>query len=147
VLYERREIFEATNKALSLVPMSEYPWFRLSSGRKGRRFHATVLAENAAVAERLLERIRAEGGLSTLDFAPEHGAAKDWFGMPENVVRAVFEASTVVGVLGLARRDGNLRYYDLLERLLPAEILAQERARRAHTRRRRRRARQALRPS
>src|SRR6266702_6105325 len=44
--------------------------------------------------------------------------------MPENVVRAVLEAYTVTGVIGLARRDSNLRYYDLLERLLPAELLA-----------------------
>ena len=126
VLYERREIFEATNKALSLVPASEVPWFRLGYGRKGPRFHAAILAENAAVADRVLARIRAEGPLSALDFEPEHGAPKDWFGMPENVVRAVFEAYTVTGVLGLARREGHLRYYDLLERLLPAGLLAHE---------------------
>jgi uncharacterized protein YcaQ len=126
LLYERREIFEATNKALSLVPASEFPWFRLGWGRKGPRFHAGILAENAAVAERVLGRIRAQGALSALDFEPEHGAPKDWFGMPENVVRAVLEAYTVTGALGLARREGNLRYYDLLERLLPAELLAQE---------------------
>jgi uncharacterized protein len=126
VLYERREIFETTNKALSFVPASEFPWFRLGFGRKGPRFHARILAENAAVAERVLGRIRAEGALSALDFMPEHGAPKDWFGMPENVVRAVLEAYTVAGVLGLARREGNLRYYDLLERLLPAELLARE---------------------
>ena len=126
LLYERREIFEATNKALSLVLTSEFPWFRLGFGRKGPRFHAGVLAENAVVAERVLGRIRAEGALSALDFESEHGAPKDWFGMPENVVRAVLEAYTVTGVLGLARRQGNLRYYDLLERLLPAELLAHE---------------------
>ena len=126
VLYERREIFEATNKALSLVPASEFPWFRLGFGRKGPRFHAGVLAENAAVADRVLARIRAEGALSVLDFEPEHGAPKDWFGMPENVVRAVFEAYIVTGVLGLARREGHRRYYDLLERLLPAGLLAHE---------------------
>jgi uncharacterized protein len=126
VLYERREIFEATNKALSLVPTSEFPWFRHVWGRKGPRFHAAILAENAAVAERVLGRIRAEGVLSALDFEPEHGAPKDWFGMPENVVRAVLEAYTVTGAIGLARRDGNLRYYDLLERLLPSELLARD---------------------
>jgi uncharacterized protein YcaQ len=126
LLYERREIFEATNKALSLVPASEFPWFRLGFGRKGPRFHAGVLAGNAGVAERVLGRIRAEGALSALDFEPEHGAPKDWFGMPENVVRAVLEAYTVTGVLGLARREGNLRYYDLLGRLLPAGLLAHE---------------------
>ena len=46
--------------------------------------------------------------------------------MPENAARAVLEAYTVTGVVGLARRDGNLRYYDLLERLLPAEVAARE---------------------
>jgi hypothetical protein len=126
LLYERGEIFEATNKALSLVLTSEFPWFRLTPGRKGTRFHAQILAENAAVAERVLARIRAEGPLSALDFEPEHGAPTDWFGMPENVVRAVFEAYTVTGVLGLARRDGNRRYYDLLERLLPPDVLAHQ---------------------
>jgi uncharacterized protein len=126
LLYERREIFEATNKALSFIPASEYPWFRLGWGRKGPRFHAQILAENAEVAERVLERIRAQGPLSTLDFDLEHGAAKDWFGMPENVVRAVLEAHTVSGAIGLSRREGNRRYYDVIERLLPAELLAQE---------------------
>ena len=125
-LYRRGEIFETTNKALSLVPASEMPWYRLGIGRKGPRFHAAVLAENAVVAERVLGRIRAEGALSALDFEPEHGAPKDWFGMPENVVRAVLEAYTVTGAIGLARREGNRRYYDLLERLLPAGLLGHE---------------------
>src|SRR5690348_8596439 len=125
-LYQRREIFEATNKALSYVPTSEFPWFRHVWGRKGPRFHAAALADNADVAERVLERIRAEGPLSSSDFERETGPTKDWFGMPENAVRAVLEAYTVTGVIGLARRDGNRRYYDLLERLLPAEVLAQK---------------------
>jgi uncharacterized protein len=125
-LYERREIFETTNKALSFIPASDFPWFRLGFGRKGPRFHAAILAENAEVADRVLARIRAEGPLSALDFEPEHGAPKDWFGMPENVVRAVLEAATVTGAIGLARREGNRRYYDLLERLLPAELLARQ---------------------
>ena len=125
-LYERREIFEATNKALSFVPTAEFPWFRHVWGRKGPRFHAAALADNAAVAERVLERIRAEGPLSSADFERESSPTKDWFGMPENAVRAVLEAYTVTGALGLARREGSVRRYDLLERLLPAEVLARE---------------------
>jgi uncharacterized protein YcaQ len=74
----------------------------------------------------VLERIRAEGALSSLDFEHEAGATKNWFGMPENAVRSVLEAYTVTGVIGLARREGKTRYYDLIERLLPAELLAQE---------------------
>jgi uncharacterized protein YcaQ len=125
-LYERREIFEATNKALSFVPTSEFPWFRHAMGRKGPRFHNAALADNAAVAARVLERIRADGPLSSRDFEQEAGATKDWFGMPENAVRSVLEAYTVTGVIGLARREGKLRYYDLLERLLPTDVLEQE---------------------
>jgi uncharacterized protein YcaQ len=120
LLYERREIFEAQNKGLSFVAISEYPWFRTSLHREPPR----ILAENAAVAERVLERIRAEGPLSSLDFERAHGAEVDWFGIPTNVVRAVLEAYAATGVLGLARRDGNRRYYDLIERLVPSEALA-----------------------
>jgi hypothetical protein len=120
LLYERREIFEAYNKGLSFVPTSEFPWFRATSGRNAPR----VLAENAEAADRVLERIRVDGPLSVLDFERARGATIDWFGVPTNTVRAVLEAYTLTGVLGLARRDGNRRYYDLLERLLPADLLA-----------------------
>jgi uncharacterized protein YcaQ len=121
-LYERREIFEAYNKGLSLVPTSEFPWFRGYLSLNAPR----TLAENADVAKRVLDRIRADGPLSALDFERERGATTDWFGLPTNTVRAVLEAYAVTGVLGLARRDGNRRYYDLLERLLPADVLGRK---------------------
>jgi uncharacterized protein len=121
-LYERRELFEAVNKGLSFVLTSEYPWFRGTQSRNARR----VLAENGKAAERVLERIRADGPLSALDFEREHGATVDWFGVKTNVVRAVLEAYTVTGVLGLARREGSRRYYDVLERLLPRDVLDRE---------------------
>jgi uncharacterized protein len=122
LLYERREIFEAYNKGLSLVSTDELPWFRVTSSRNASR----ILAENADAAGRVLERIRAEGPLSSLDFESERGATTDWFGVPTNTIRAVLEAYAVTGELGLARRDGNRRYYDVVERLLPADVLAHE---------------------
>jgi uncharacterized protein len=121
-LFERREIFEAYNKGLSLVPTSEFAWFRGTLSRNTQR----TLAENSDVAGRVLERIRADGPLSALDFERERGTTTDWFGMATNAVRAVLEAYALTGVLGLARRDGNRRYYDLLERLLPADVLGRK---------------------
>ena len=120
LLYERREIFEAYNKGLSFVLTRDFPWFRATVSRNAPH----LLAENAEVAGRVLERIRADGPLSSIDFERAQGATTDWFGVPTNIVRAVLEAYTVTGVLGLARRDGNRRYYDLIERLLPADVLA-----------------------
>src|SRR5918999_3467144 len=121
-LYERREIFEAYNKGLSFVLASEFPWF----GAQLRATPPSVIAENPEVAERVLERIRADGPLASRDFERERGGTTDWFGMPMNTVRALLEAYTLTGVLGLARRDGNRRYYDLLERLLPAKLLRRD---------------------
>jgi uncharacterized protein YcaQ len=121
-LYDRRTIFEAYNKGLSFVPSSDYAWFRTTLSRG----EPQILAENADVARRVLERIRTEGPLTSLDFEGERGPTVDWFGVPTNTVRAVLEAYTVTGVLGLARRDGTRRYYDLVERLLPADVLAHE---------------------
>jgi uncharacterized protein len=106
LLYERQEIFEAQNKGLSFVPASDYPWFRGTVSRQARQ----LLADNADVAERVLERVRADGPLSALDFDREHGATTDWFGAPTNVVRAVLEAYCVTGVLGLARLEEQLRH-------------------------------------
>ena len=121
-LYERRELFEAINKGLSFVLTSDYPWFRRSWSRNAQK----VLAENAEVAERVLARVRADGPLAVGDFERERGATTDWFGAPANVVRVVLEAYTVTGELGLARRDGNRRYYDVVERLLPGDVLERE---------------------
>src|SRR4051794_9600397 len=119
-LYERREIFEAYNKGLSFVRTKDFPWFRGTGGGRASQ----MIDENPEVAARVVARIRAEGPLSALDFERVTGTTTDWFGMPTNTVRAVLEALTLTGALGLARRDGNRRFYDLLERLLPAEVLA-----------------------
>jgi uncharacterized protein YcaQ len=121
-LYQRRELYEAFNKGLSLVLTSDFPWFRASLSVSSPR----ILAEHADVAEHVLERIRAEGPRSALDFERRHGPLVDWFGAPTNVVRAVLEAYAATGVLGLARRDGNRRYYDLIERLLPPDVVARK---------------------
>ena len=120
LLYGRRELFEAYNKALCLLPTSELPWYRVSWTQTVNS--PRILAENRKVAKQVLERIRAEGPLSSVDF--ERGPTMDWWLGPSSVVRLVLESYAATGVLGLARRQGNRRYYDLTERLFPADLLA-----------------------
>jgi uncharacterized protein YcaQ len=115
-LYSERVIFEASNKGLSFVPAEEVPRFRGFATRAQR-----TIDEHPEIATRVLERIRTEGPLSSLDFERHAAGTTDWFGMPSNTVRELLEAYTLTGVLGLARRDGSRRYYDLLERLLPPQ--------------------------
>jgi len=122
LLYERRELFEAYNKALCLLPTSELPWYRVSWTQTVNAQH--ILEEHADVARKVLERIRAEGSLSSVDF--ERGPKIDWWLGPTSAVRLVLESYAATGVLALARRVGNRRYYDLTERLFPADLLARE---------------------
>jgi uncharacterized protein YcaQ len=122
LLYQRRQLFEAYNKALCIVPTSELPWYRVSWTQTVNS--PRILAENAEVARQALERIRAEGPLSSLDF--ERGPSMEWWLGPASVVRLVLESYAATGVLGIARREGNRRYYDLMQRLFPVELLGRE---------------------
>ncbi len=121
LLYGTRELFEAYNKGLSLLPTSELPWYRIGWDL-GSDHRSGVLARHAQTADEILARIRAEGPLASLDF--ERKAAIDWWWGPTSESRAVLEALSAAGVLGLARREGNRRYFDLMERLVAADLLA-----------------------
>ena len=121
-LYERREIFEAYNKGLSFVPASEFPWFlgtgRAARGdarreRRGRRTRARADPRGWAA---LVRRLRA-GRAGRRPTGSEHRRTP----CAPCSRRTRSRAS-----LGLARREGNRRYYDVIERLLPADVLAHE---------------------
>jgi len=118
----RRELFEAYNKGLSLLPAAELPWFRHTWDRYAAIYQNGVFVRHAEAVDHIMGRIRAEGPLSTLDF--ERRPRVDWAWGPTGEIRAVMEALAESGVLGLAHRVGNRRYYDLIERLFPAEVLA-----------------------
>ena len=121
LLYGRRLLFEAYNKSLNLLPTRELPYFRIAweSGDAGRA--GGLLTEQGPLVEKLLTAIAAQGPKSSADF--ERTEAISWWWGPTSAVRAVLEALAVSGRLGLARRDGNRRYYDLTERLFPADLL------------------------
>ncbi|HZT95864.1 MAG TPA: crosslink repair DNA glycosylase YcaQ family protein [Chloroflexota bacterium] len=122
LLYSRRALFETQNKGLSLLPIDELPWYRVSWTQS--RHAAGVLTDNAELADQVLKRIRSEGPLSALDF--ESGRTVNWFGGSMSLASAVLDAFATTGVLGLARREGNRRYYDLAERLFPRRLLTVE---------------------
>ena len=119
-----RRLIEVYNKSLNILPIEELPHYRLAWERAEAWYRDRILAEQAEVAEAILETIRREGPLSTAAFR-EHNHAIDWWWAPTPAARAVLEALFVTGRLGIARREGNRRFYDLVERLVPAELLAQ----------------------
>jgi uncharacterized protein len=125
LLYVERWLYETYNKGLSLVPTAELPWYRVTWDLAAQRHAADAFVEHAGLVTELLERIDRDGALSSTDLAPRE--AIEWYWRPTNPVRAILEALAEAGVLGLARRDGNRRVYDRVERLFPSALLADRR--------------------
>ena len=122
LLYEERWVYETYNKSLSLVPTAELPWYRHTWDQAHAEHRGGAFDEHAPLVEELLERIRSGGPMSATDVEPR--ATIEWYWRPTNQVRAILEALAEAGILGIARREGNRRVYDLAERLFPAELLA-----------------------
>lgn len=118
-----RQLVELYNKSLNLLPVSELPFYRVSWDRYAQRYDGGILQEQAPVVEAILDRIRQQGPLSTAAFSDLTGRV-DWWWAKTRVSRAVMEALFVTGRIGIARREGNRRFYDLTERLLPKALLA-----------------------
>ena len=134
LLYEERVLFEAYNKGLSILPTAELPWYRLTWDRARASHEGGAFDEHAPLVEELLGLIRERGSLSSTDVEPR--AAIEWYWRPTNQVRAILEALAEAGILGLSRRDGNRRVYDLAERLFPGDLLDQRPAERDQRRHR-----------
>lgn len=117
-----RRLIELYNKSLNILPIAELPHYRISWERADRYYRDTILREQEATATAILGRIGDEGPLTTAAFR-DHAHAVDWWWAATPAARAVMEALFVSGRLGISRRDGNRRYYDLIERLVPAELL------------------------
>jgi uncharacterized protein YcaQ len=122
LLYERRELFETYNKMLSILPTSELPWHRQAWDRFADAHRDEAFARHADTVSHVLDEIRERGPLSSLDF--ERRSTVDWYWGPTSEIRAVLEALSEAGVIGVARRDGSRRSFDLVERLFPPELLA-----------------------
>ena len=122
LLYEERVLYETYNKASasSRPPTCPGSGSRGSQSRREgeRRLHRARRARRRAPRPHL-----ADGHLSSTDMAPR--GAIDWYWRPTNQVRAILEALAQSGILGIARREGNRRIYDLVERLFPADLLAE----------------------
>ncbi len=126
-LYGRdRRLIELYNKSLNILPADELPYYRLAWSR-GANNYKDFLEQHQGLADRIREHIRDGGPVSTASFRDVKDRIQWWWDNDDSTsttaARAVMEALFVVGELGISRREGNRRFYDLIERLVPAELL------------------------
>jgi uncharacterized protein len=121
-----RRLLELYNKSLNILPAAELPYYRLAWSR-GASSYRDFLAHHQVLADRIRDHIRERGPVSTATFRDVKDRIQWWWdnttATSTSAARAVMEALFVVGELGISRRDGNRRYYDLIERLVPPMLL------------------------
>jgi len=115
-------VFEYWAHEACLLPIELWPHFRRAMEGGGHwGIHDRALRDHADLVEPVLERIRAEGPLSSRDFGGVRTSSDMWGRTP---AKAVLEALWDRGVLVVAGRESFQRRYDLAERVIPPAILA-----------------------
>jgi uncharacterized protein len=122
-----RRLIELYNKSLNILPADELPYYRLAWNRSASSY-GEFLEQHKQLADRIRDHIGESGPVSTASFRDVKDRIQWWWdndaSTSTTAARAVMEALFVVGDLGISRREGNRRFYDLIERLVPDRLLA-----------------------
>lgn len=119
-----RRVFEYWGHAMCYMPMSDYRYAlpRMRNFERPRSQWARYSLERCGgMLQPVLDRIRAEGPLSSKDFAPPPGTKRgtwwDW-----KPAKFALELLFWKGDLMITERRNFQKYYDLTERVLPGHI-------------------------
>lgn len=120
MLYGDRELIDGWDKVASIFPVTDWPFFERHRINMGNNHHLRSAEASDATSE-ILKKIIRDGAVSSLDFK---GSQKtDWAWGPTSVTRAALETLYAEGKLGIHHRVNTRRHFDLIERLVPPEIL------------------------
>lgn len=120
LLYRDRALVEYFDKNLALIPVSDWRYF--SRVRAGNQNYWRMTAEMEEAADKIRGMIARQGPLNAKDI--DMDARVDWmWGRKAKLSSAVLEAMYLRGELGVHHRERSIRWYDLIENLIPREEL------------------------
>ena len=119
VLYRDRALVDYWDKNMAILPMEEWPF--LAREQRWHCVHGRSREQVDAVREQLLEDLRARGPLCARDL--DYGKAPDWYWSSTTVARAALETLYFRGELCVHHKERSIKYYDLAEHCVPAELL------------------------
>jgi len=123
LLYEDRRLIDGLDKVASIYKAEDWPFFaRYRSAVQ--KYHAEHSKDTMTLGSQLLEAIRERGPSSSLDFKSD--VKTDWAWGPTSRSRAALELLYAWGKLGVHHKVNTRRVFDIIERLLPTDILIQE---------------------
>ncbi len=119
------EWFESWSHEASLLPVEMEPWLRWSKQRArdgetwGRLYR--IAQEDSGYVESVLSEIKARGPLVSGELSDPRPNSGDWWGSRSGGALAL-DWLFRIGELGIRRRPGFVKEFDLLDRIVPAEI-------------------------
>ena len=122
LLYTDRQLLDGFDKVASIYLTTDWPRFaRRRAFERGH--HGDPSAPPMRIAPDVIQAIRERGPLSSTDL--KNKDMVDWYwGHKTRLTRASLETLYVMGEVGVHHRVGARRAFDLIERLLPAELLS-----------------------
>jgi len=121
LMYNERRLYVGWDKMAAIVQSADWPSFARHRALRVK-LHGEPETAEMKLAPFVLDEIRKRGPLSSRDI--EHDATVDWWwGRKKRLVGASLEILSAMGILLVHHRMRSIRYFDLVERVLPREIL------------------------
>lgn len=122
LLYRDHLLMDAWDKVSSICMAQDWPYFARHRQRMvEQHFNPEVPLTQTALA--LLEQIRRDGAYGASTSAK--GPSMNWsWGRPARVERAALDILYAAGYVGISGRIGSRRFFDLVERLFPPDVVS-----------------------
>jgi uncharacterized protein YcaQ len=121
-----RHMFECWAHEASLVPMELHPMmrWRMNRARKGDSIYGSMsqfAKDEKAYLKNVLAFVKSHGPTAQSDLPDKSKGAGGWWGWSKG--KLALETLFTQGLLTTSKRESFERYYDLAERVIPAEVL------------------------
>jgi uncharacterized protein YcaQ len=124
LLYKDRTLIDGWDKLASIYATKDWPYFQRMRERTANRHKADFKkGGKLQVRDKIRAAIAERGPLSSIDIEHDEKLTAWGWGQDMNAVRAAMDIMYFAGELGVARRVGTRRVFDLTENLLPAKLL------------------------
>ncbi|AZN41018.1 winged helix-turn-helix domain-containing protein [Paenibacillus albus] len=118
LLYEDRLLFDQWDKCMSIVPVTDWPYFA-----RFRRQHEAWCSSNQDTVNQVYSEIETRGPLCSSDL--DYAEKVDWGWGPTRLSRAALEGMYYAGSLVVHHKVGTRRFYDLAKRCIPETLYAE----------------------
>lgn len=121
LLYIDRKLLDYFDKNLSIIPVENWVYFKRE--RDKHRNWERSQDKIREVHDKVITAIAENGPLCSSDL--DMSQKVDWYWSSTKLSRAALEHLYFSGELGIHHKKGNIKYYDLIENLVPQDILKQ----------------------